>query len=256
MAPFDQLYNFRDLGGCDTAGGRRLRTGVLFRCSELHRGTARDLERLRSLQLAAICDLRSPRESARKQPRLRWAVAPRLINVPLHDPEHHDEQRRRVLAFLLRRDGMERFHEFCRLYYQHLAFERATRIGEAITLLASPQNQPALIHCAAGKDRTGLVSALIQLLLGVPFPRVRAEYLRTNEEVAPRLEQLIARLHLSKLSPALSARLRLIVTTYPEHLGAVHDELLVRYGSVEQYVLQACGVRPQLVEQLRESLLD
>lgn len=253
---FDQLYNFRDLGGCETAAGRRLRTGVLYRCAELHRGTPRDLDQLKDLNLALICDLRSPRESARKQPRLRWSPAPRLVNVPLHDPGHHDEQRRRILGFLLRTDGAERFHTFCRLYYRHLAFERAARIGEAITLLAIPENQPALIHCAAGKDRTGLVAAFIQLLLGVPFATARAEYLRTNDEVAPRLERLIDRLYLTTLSPALSQRLRLIVTTYPEYLAEIHDQIVTAHGSIEQYVIQVCGVRPQVVRQLRQHLLE
>lgn len=253
---FDQLYNFRDLGGCETSEGRRLRTGVLFRCAELHRGSARDLDQLKQLNLALICDLRSPRESMRKQPRLTWAAAPRLVNVPLHDPCHHDEHRRRLLGFLLRRDGVERFRAFCRLYYQHLAFERATRLGEAITLLASPENQPALIHCAAGKDRTGVVAAFIQLMLGVPFSTVSAEYVRSNDEVGPRLERLIATLRLSSLSPALSERLRLIAATYPDYLAEIHDQILAAHGSIEQYLCQLCGVRPQTVEQLRARLLE
>lgn len=256
MPRFDQLYNFRDLGGCAAGAGRRLRTGVLFRCSELQRATPRDLAQLRDLNLALICDLRSPRESARKQPRLPWAPAPRLVNVPLHDPNHHDAQRRRILGFLLRADGVERFRAFCRLYYQHLAFERATRIGEAITLLASPENQPALIHCAAGKDRTGLVVAFIQLLLGVPLATVRAEYLRTNDEVGPRLERLIDTLYLRALSPALSERLRLIVTTDPEYLVEIHDQIVASHGSVERFAIEVCGVRPQVVEQLRDGLLE
>lgn len=253
---FEQLYNFRDLGGCETKEGRRLRTGVLFRCAELQRGTSRDLAQLRALNLALICDLRSADESARKQPRLMWTPAPRVVNVPLHDPKHHDAQRRRILGFVLRKDGNERFRAYCRLYYQHLAFERAARIGEAIALVAKPENQPALIHCAAGKDRTGLVAAFIQLLLGVPFSTVRAEYVRTNDAVKPRLERLLASLHSSTLSPTLSERLRLIATTYPEFLGEIHDQILAAHGSFEQYLCQACGVQSQVVDQLRQQLIE
>lgn len=253
---FEQLYNFRDLGGCETEGGRRLRTGILFRCGELHRGTARDLVQLRALNLELICDLRSPRESARKQPRLLWTPAPRVVNVPLHDPDHHDAQRRRILGFLLRTNGAERFAAFYRRYYHHLAFERSARIGQAITLLASPENQPALIHCTAGKDRTGVVAAFIQLLLGVPFSTVSAEYLRSNDAVQPRLERLIAMLRLTILSPGLSERLRLIATTYPEYLVEIHDQILSAHGTVEQYLCQLCGVRSHVVEQLRERLLE
>jgi protein-tyrosine phosphatase len=256
MHRFEQLHNFRDIGGCETLDGRRLRTGVLFRCAELHRASARDLAQLRELGIKLICDLRSPDESERKQPRKWWSPAPRLINVPLHDPAIHDGQRRKILGFLWGTAGVARFQAFCRLYYQHLAFERAARIGEVLTLLASAENQPALIHCAAGKDRTGVIAAFVQLLLGVPFATVRTEYLRTNEDIGPRLERLLATLRLTKLSPPLSARMRLIMTTHPEYLVEIHERIVATHGSFEQYVGQECRLNRETIEQLRRRLLE
>ncbi|MEY4549269.1 MAG: hypothetical protein RL685_5464 [Pseudomonadota bacterium] len=253
---FERLHNFRDLGGCETRHGGRLKSGLLFRSAELHRGTDRDLAQLRSLNLALICDLRSPRESARKQPRQWWEPAPRLVNVPFHDPALHDGQRRRLLGFLSRGNGADRCREFCRQYYQHLAFERAERIGEVITLLARPENQPALIHCTAGRDRTGLVAAFIQLLLGVPFATVQAEYLRTNDDTGPRIEQLLSTLRLATLAPALGRRLQLIATTQPEYLAEIHDRVLAAHGSVERYLAEACGVTRSTVQQLQQRLLS
>lgn len=253
---FERLHNFRDVGGHETQRGRRLRTGVLFRCAELQQSTARDLTLLRDLGIRLICDLRSPAESARKQPRQLWAPPPRLVNVPLHDPAVHDRQRQRILGFLWGKDGPERFRSFCHLYYQHLAFERAARIGEVLTLLASPDSQPALIHCTAGKDRTGMIVAFLQLLLDVPFETVQREYLRTNEDTAPRLERLLSSFRLTTFSPALSERMRLIVTTHPEYLAEVHRRIVDSHGSIEQYVRQLCGLSLQTVEQLRRQLVE
>lgn len=253
---FEQRHNFRDLGGVETGQGQRLRSGVFFRCSELQRCTARDLAQLEALGIKLICDLRSPRESARKQPRQLWAPAPRLVNVPLHDPRLHDGQRWRISSFLWGKDGVERFRAYCRLYYQHVVFDRGALIGEAITVLANRGNQPALIHCTAGKDRTGLVAALIQLLLGVPFATVLAEYLRTNEATEPRLERLLGSLCLPVFAPAFSERMRVIVATHPEYLLEVHARIISDHGSIERYLSTVCGVQSETVERLRHLLLE
>jgi protein-tyrosine phosphatase len=96
---------------------------------------------------------------------------------------------------------------------------------------------------------------MIQLLLGVPFETVLAEYLRTNDDTGPRLEQLITTLCLATFAPALGRRLQLIVTTQPEYLTEIHERVLAAHGSVERYLAEACGVTRSTVQQLQQRLL-
>ena len=255
VSPFEKLSNFRDAGGLATADGRTLRTGMLFRSDDPSRMSGLDVLKLREFELKLICDLRSPKESRKKPPRLAPEMAIHVVNIPLHDPETHDVSRTRMLGFLFGKTGGERFLEFCRGYYHHLAFERMFRVREVFTLLAAEDSFPALIHCTAGKDRTGLVTALIQLLVGVPYELVREDYLRTNEYFRVRLERLIRVTRAVTLHQVSTERMRVLMAAHPELLDGVYGEIVRKYGSVERYLLAGCEVDPGTLREIRSRLL-
>ncbi|MDC0711203.1 tyrosine-protein phosphatase [Stigmatella sp. ncwal1] len=253
--PFQRLSNFRDVGGRKTADGRTFRTGVLFRSDELSRLNAGDLVKLQGLGIKLICDLRAPRESQKRRLRLP-AASIRVVNVPLHEQATHDGNRRKLLGFLFGKTGGERFREFSSAYYHHLAFDQTARIREVITLLSGEQSLPALIHCTAGKDRTGFVAALIQLLVGVPVEGVMEDYLRTNDFFGPRLEKFIQVMRIMTLFQVSPERMRLIAGAHPEFLNEVLSTLMARYGSVESYLREACGIDQDTLQRLKERLLS
>jgi protein-tyrosine phosphatase len=251
----ERLYNFRDVGGMPTADGGMSRTGLLFRSGELSKMTARDLDALQGLDIRTICDLRSTRESRKKPLRLAARHSVRVVHIPLHDEATADGSRKKLFGFLLGKAGGDEFREFIREFYHHIAFERALRIGEALTLLAQAENLPAVIHCTAGKDRTGFLAAVIQLLVGVPYPRVAEDYLRSNEHVGPRLEKLTQTVRLLTLFRVSPERMRLILTAQPEILDDVHRKIIDRHGSIADYVSGPCRVERQTLEALRRLLL-
>lgn len=250
--PFQTLWNFRDIGGLKTADGRRLRTGVLFRSDELSRLSAGDVAKLQALGIRLICDLRSPQESERRRPRV-LEKSIRVVNVPIHE---QDVSRTKLLGFLFGKTGGERFREFSRDYYRHIAFGQTARIRRVITLLSEEQSLPALIHCTAGKDRTGFVAALIQLLVGVPYEAVLEDYLRTNDYFGPRLEKLIKVMRILTLSQVASERMRLILMASPEFLTEVHDTVVKRYGAVETYLCEACEIDRVTLRRLKDRLVE
>lgn len=248
---FENLFNYRDAGGMRTTDGRTMRRGVLFRSDELSRLNERDLATLRRFGIKLICDLRSSREHQRKPAH----ESLRVVNISLHAETADDKSRSRMASFVTGQTGAAEFLGFTRRYYRHLAFERAPVICEIMTLLSGPESMPALIHCTAGKDRTGVVIALLQLLAGVPYDAVRADYLRTNDYFDSRFDDFL------KLQPSRSAaidpeRLRTLLRVVPEFLDEVHDGIVEQHGSVERYLGEVCNVAPTALQNLKSQLLE
>jgi protein-tyrosine phosphatase len=252
---FDGLSNFRDIGGVRTADGHTLKPGVLFRSDELSRMTERDLAKLEELDIKLICDLRSLQERQRKQPRTAPSKAIQIVNIPLHDQATQDGSRKKLLGFLFGKTGGDRFREFSREYYRHIAFEQTARIREVITLLSNEQHLPAVIHCNAGKDRTGFLAAIIQLLAGVPYDVVMEDYLRTNHHFERRLERFIKVMRVATLFRVSQERMRLILMTHPEFLDEVYGSIIKRHGSIEEYLCEACEISRDTLQRLRKLLL-
>lgn len=244
--PFASLANFRDVGGHATADGRHMKTGVVFRSDALTRFTPHDVAKLRQFGITTICDLRSMSEH-RKRPR-----ALTVVNIPLADIE---PGRKQLLGFLFGKVGGERFRAFSRRYYQHIAFEQTARVREILELLARDGSLPALIHCTSGKDRTGFVAAVLQLLAGVPYPTVEAEYLRTNDYFAARLASFIRVARMATLYQVREERLRLVLMAHAEYLGEVHTRIVAEHGTIEGYVRERCGVAEDTVVRLRQKLI-
>ena len=250
-----RVPNFRDVGGLETSDGRRLKTGLLYRSSDLSKLSRRDFETLRALDIQLVCDLRSRSESRRKQPRFLPADLARWVNLPLLGKGYRVGRDVKPLRFVFEESGGEEFRAFCRRLYRHLAFERAARVGEVLRLIARPEHLPAVIHCTAGKDRTGFIAAVVQLLAGVPYERVREHYLLTNDYCAVQLKRWIWLLRTCTLFRVSSERLRLILAANAEFLDEVYAAILQRYGSIESYLYGACQLEPETVRNLRVLLL-
>ncbi len=253
MSPFEKLRNFRDIGGLKTADGRTLRTGVLYRSDDPWRLTGQDREKLLGFGIRFVCDLRSPVQNKKRPSRVGPPI--RVVNISLHEPVTRDLGRGQLLGFLFGETGGDRFREFLHDYYRHIAFERMAQVKEIVTLLAEEGNTPALIHCTAGKDRTGFIVAMIQLVVGVPFDAVLADYLRTNDAFAPSLAKFSKTVRRLTLYRVTEERIRAVMMAHPEHLNDVYESILARYGTVHAYLVGACGIEEGVIEKLKNRLL-
>jgi protein-tyrosine phosphatase len=237
---FDKLINFRDIGGLPTCDGKVMQTGLIYRSEELYGATRADLARVDSLNLGLIIDLRSPKNHKKRVA----PVSARVVNVPIVEPGSY----RLLPGFLFDKSGAQRFHDFCLEFYRSMALQQTARFGEAINLIAQTENLPVLIHCRAGKDRTGVLVALIQLLAGVSYDLVAEDYLRTNSLYAPRLDKI------AKFMPARD-RIRLMMSAHPDYLQEFHSSLLQHYGSVDEYLSRGCSVEAPTLASLKNRLL-
>ena len=166
--PFEGCFNFRDLGGYPARDGRRTAAGRLFRSSEIHGMTRADGEHaLGGLGVKTVIDLRQPSVAARHEAGPLAPPAVRLHNIALiGDTDTHWD-------YTYPRTATPMSEEYLRLMGQpHFG----AGIVEALTTIAEPDALPAVVHCSAGKDRTGLLAAVLHGILGVADEDVVSDY--------------------------------------------------------------------------------
>jgi hypothetical protein len=238
---FSTMFNFRDLGGYAGLDGRTVRWRRLYRSDSLHRlnGTGLDgvdQEAFAALGVRTVVDLRRPYEVTRD------GRVPEYEGLAYHHihPEHAEWRANQYAGESLERWLADR--------YLDLARDGATGIGRALSVIADPDAAPVVVHCVAGKDRTGVVCGLTLALLGVSDDDIAEDYALSTAA-----------------SAAFTAWLRATRPGLPDlpapflasPAGAMRDflaDLRERYGSVSAYVERA-GLTPKQVDAMRAHLL-
>ncbi|MGC4853773.1 tyrosine-protein phosphatase [Micromonospora sp. DT4] len=253
--------NARDLGGLVGVDGRRVRVRQLIRSPALGRLTDSDLPVLAKLGPACVLDLRDGSEIA-VAPTDRLAGEPRVVHLPVHDPEHPVFTY--VSAVLLGHD-LDSYEELARrgtagamaeIYRWFVTGESArVNFGAAARLAAEPDNLPLVYHCSAGKDRTGWLTVILLTALGVDEAAIRAEYLRNNE-LTDSLRAVIVEA-MRRRNPELDVDAVLpVLEVRAEYLDAGYDEVCRVHGSFDGYLRDGLGLTDEVVGALRAHLLE
>ncbi|WP_245946816.1 tyrosine-protein phosphatase [Paenibacillus cellulosilyticus] len=250
----DSLINFRDVGGLPIVDGRVMRTGILYRSNEPHKLKLKDLNKFNGLNLKLICDLRTPNERRTRLPRFVESST-RTVNIPFYQNDE-DYTRFQIFKQILSTVRTIDFHQIMRDFYRKVLFDSTDQIRAVMTLLAEQGGAPTLIHCASGKDRTGMIVALLQLLAGVPRNEVMTDYMLSNPLNESETDRAIRYLRIFTCFRLSRERLLPLLEVRHEYLEEVLDELFAKYGTIESYLVQACGVDERTIEVLRESLVS
>jgi len=250
---FDGIENFRDFGGYDTKSGHKLQRGLLYRSANHAYASDADLERMRDLGLAAIIDLRRT-EERKREPSKRWPGfgAAVIENDILSDHADWIEAMRgaQVDAQWFLADGLG--------YYRRAPFEaRHIDLYTRYFQILASASGPIVVHCAAGKDRTGLICALTHHLLGVHPDDIMADYLLTNDEsrIARKMAFLGPWLRDTAGQSVDEAGLRVAVSVNAAYLETAFDVIRQAHGSLDRYLSDALGVDAALHERLEARLL-
>ncbi len=239
--------NFRDIGGYDTAGGGNVRWGHVYRSAALDRLTGADLVTVDQLGLRVVYDLRGEEERRR---------APSLLPVGISSqslPIGGAAAKTRELTDLLVEGRVEALPpDFLERIYDGMAESAAATFGRLLTSLADPSGTPALIHCTAGKDRTGMSVALLLSVLGVSETDILDDYelsaTHFTEGMIARLKLRDADLDLTRYMPVLGAP--------RSAMASLLTRLRAEYGSVEAYLVGEAGVSPAVLAELRDRLVE
>ncbi|MER5943320.1 tyrosine-protein phosphatase [Streptomyces sp. NPDC001928] len=251
------VRNFRDVGGLPTVDGRRVRHGVLFRSGHLAHATAQDADFLDSLGLHTIFDFRNAADQKLEGPDVELSGV-RNVNLPLSDPADGAEfwkmvrdgdldQLRGILA-----DGKGANRMIAS--YRSIIKERTDEHSRVLHALAE-DSVPALMHCAAGKDRAGLSIAVTLLAVGVEREAIVADYLESNAKHR-RYKVRRSGSDSAAYSPEIMELLSPLFDARAEYLTAAFETIDETWGGVDTYLEQGLGITPETRERLRERLLD
>ena len=246
---FDAIDNARDYGGYAVASGRRIRPGALFRTAHHARASDADLERLAAWGVSTIVDLRRPSERRHQPSRRPVDFSGAVIEVA-----HDDGGEAPHLTFLKSTDLTEASgRAFMTDTYAAMPFDPGHLYGFARYFRALGDAEGAVvIHCAAGKDRTGLLAALTHRLLGVHPDDLVQDYLLTNTAVdlAGRAPAIARQLHAMTGRVASDAAVTAFLGVEADYLAAAFAAIDARHGSVEAYLDQALGVDASLRDRI------
>jgi protein-tyrosine phosphatase len=235
----DGAVNVRELGGLSTVGGRRVRAGIVLRSASLADLTDDDVTTLRGAGLRTVVDLRGGAEVERdgRGPLAGTTVGYR--NLPV------------VGARSVRLDQAEDIETGSLLaHYVTYLETSADVVVEVVRLLARPEAVPAVVHCAAGKDRTGVVVAVLLDALGVDRAQIVADYAATEANMPLVRAQLSA----SATTRELGTVPDWVLTALPETMEGLLAHLDTQGGTVAW--LRSHGLTDDELAQLRATLLE
>ena len=257
ILPLEGIRNFRDYGGYAGAYGARIKRGMLWRSGHHCEATETDLERVHALGLATVFDLRGDSERAlypclrhreftaevRYEPGETAGLSGAAAHEAAGQGVRTGEEAR--LAMIRLNEGMPWRPVLLATLRMHFAE------------LAAPAG-PTLLHCVAGKDRTGLACALTHHVLGVHPDEAMADYLLTNAaiDVDERVRINGAALRDRYGAEMDDGAVRALISVAPEYLGTALAAIRERHGTVDAYLGEVLGVGAAEMSAIRAALLD
>lgn len=245
----DGCFNFRDIGGYSTGNGKQVRRNRLYRSDGLQRLTERDRVRFVSLGIMTVLDLRATTEVEQGGRFDAESVATRWHHVPLYDVPPIEV----IDRFFDVDPAVAAGDSYMPDVYEAMLDDGLDGVATALALLAEPEALPGLFHCSGGKDRTGILAAVVLRLLGVSIDDIADDYALSQ----PAMDEIFAWISANLAEgPEILRRctpvaLRAERATMLRFLERVED----RHGSMEALVSTA-GVPDDTVRRLRNTLLE
>jgi len=242
---FESVLNFRDLGGYRAQGGRTIAWRRLFRSGELHHMTSHDITRLKEeIRLRSVIDLRGSVQQELLGVGPLNEIGVKYYSIPLS-----------IITDRVNDRGKELFRDFSNsgevYLYRVRNKEYGRRIVDALEIIADPENHPLVLHCNAGKDRSGILAAVVLGVLGVPDEDIIIDYTLT----APYMKEFINRWNNDPRTAEVHKNLpEYQLKASPESMALFLSTLNKEYGSVRGYVMVQ-GAEVSLFNRLERALL-
>ncbi len=242
-----KVHNFRTIGNIKNTEGRSLREGVLYRSAHLNKLKKKSFDELGKLGITEIIDLRNSKEIFEKPDHLPNGITYKKYSAFEDEGDQLSQARKLVLKGKVNAsDADKRMMDF----YREYVTENPETIKNIITEILDAE-KPILYHCTAGKDRTGIVTALILTILKFDKETIYNEYLLSNNFRKPLVEKrlrLANNLHF--LYPKMDLQvLEKLSWVEKRYLDAAFEEINKKYGSTDAYIQQILSISEAKREQ-------
>ncbi|MSR13392.1 MAG: tyrosine-protein phosphatase [Gammaproteobacteria bacterium] len=237
----DGACNVRDLGGLPTNDGRWTRRGVVYRADSLAFLSEADCARLVDLEIRMVVDLRTDEERQRAPDHL-----PEGIVVC---PAGFMPSGNQPMVDAINAGGMtaEQAHAAMFRQYRSLALDHLARYREYFAALLAEKSTPLVLHCASGKDRTGVAAAITLMAVGVPLAVVVEDYVISNYQRCK--VDLFGR-------DASAVAVEAVMSADARYLNAALVAIDEQFGSIDSYLADGLGMDPTAHAQLRTLLVE
>jgi len=240
---FDGPKNVRDLGGLSAADGRNTRFGVIYRADRLTHASDADLERITKLGIRSVIDLRGEDEYRNAPDRLPAHAPPKIFwrgflshgSVEMMNAINHDGV------------GPDIAFEIMTRNYSRIPFDHVDEFRDIMHHLISPEGAPHLLHCTVGKDRTGIIVAMILRAVGVSVDDVVADFELSNCEHQP-VDVFGANAHPESVA--------VIMAAHPDYIRATLTAIDSRHGDFNGYLEAELGYGPRERAALADLFLE
>ncbi len=227
------VRNFRDIGGIPLNGSGWVREGKIYRSATVDNINKEGITRLHELKIRTIIDLRASGEVKRFR---RTIDNVATLSLPLDFRKITAE---RLKPYLYKKDSDEILADISNQLYLDMLDAAAPVLAEIIELLTSGEGSPVLIHCQAGKDRTGIITALLLLALGVDRKYILEDFLKSNDELLPYFRKLLIIRKIISFGFFPAKRMLRVVTVKQRNIDSVIDRIENHYGGIDRYLASA-----------------
>lgn len=256
LVPLEGAINFRDIGGYTTTSGKKILTNKIYRSAEISTLTDHDLKELKNKHISTVIDFRGTKEAKAAPDRLPEGAHYFLCPAGSEDVDNSNydaflekikNNDQSFMTDFYGKEGIKYFGDRYRLLFQKL--------------LATPNTESILYHCTAGRDRTGMATALLYYILEVPMETIIQDYLASNEFLKQKkksgkddsdksFKAMIEKTGLDK--ETLEDRIAL----KPEYLNLFFTTIQNKYGSVENFLKEEMGISSHDITKLRQKFTN
>ncbi|MEC4113877.1 tyrosine-protein phosphatase [Myroides pelagicus] len=240
LIQLNDVHNFRDLGGIVTQQGRSTKWGMIYRSGHLHKLKKREEDKLLNLGIRQVIDLRTDREIKKKADHLPKGIE--YVNYQAYEDSEDmfTKTRKDVIKGNITPEEADALVvEFYKLY----PLDDLSKVREIVFEILD-NDEAILFHCSAGKDRTGMIGAILLSILDVNRAVIIQEYMLSNNY---RKEEVSSRMKLAKFGKMFFPRLNYQVVenfswVKPIYIEAMFDAIEGEYGSMESYIQDGLGI--------------
>ncbi|MDD4316380.1 MAG: tyrosine-protein phosphatase [Clostridia bacterium] len=242
-----KVLNFRDLGGIPTGDGRKVKNCLFYRSAMLNDATKEDIEYLRNLNLRVIFDYRDEDETVMVKKNPYGEIGAKYINLPA--AMNNDKLFKLKKSSFLSRVFLKFSLDDIKVSYRNLPFDNESY--RAMVKAMQQGEVPFLQHCTAGKDRAGMGSVILLLILGAKYEDILADYMKSLE-IKEHIEKQAARFVPKALRRVIMKRFEPLFVVDKALLDAAFEAIIGKYGSVENYLKCEFSLEQSDITKLRD----